>query len=136
MAVVGASRVRGKIGSEILHNLIASGFRGRVHPVHPTASTIEGLTCSRDVSEIPGPVDLAVMAVPADHVFPVVDACITKGVKGICVITAGFAETNDAGRELETRLVEKIRTAGCLQMLLRCFSTRRAALFQRLCAPT
>jgi acetate---CoA ligase (ADP-forming) len=113
VALIGSSRARGKIGSEILHNLMASGFRGLIHPVHPSASTIEGLTCYRTVAEIPGPVDLAVIAVPADQVLAVVDACITKRVKGICVITAGFGETNDAGRELEARLVEKVRGAGC-----------------------
>lgn len=113
VAVIGAGRARGKIGSEILHNVIASGFRGLIHPVHPTASTIEGLRCYPSVTEIPAPVDLAVIAVPADQVLHVVDECISKGVRGICVITAGFGETSAAGRELEDRLVEKVRAAGC-----------------------
>jgi acetate---CoA ligase (ADP-forming) len=113
VAVVGASRARGKIGSEILHNLIASGFGGRLHPVHPTAGTIEGLPCYPSVAAVPGPVDLAVIAVPANRVLPVVDECIEKGVRAVCVITAGFGETNAEGRELEARLVDKIRGAGC-----------------------
>jgi acetate---CoA ligase (ADP-forming) len=113
VAVVGASRSRGKIGSEILHNLIASGFRGAVHPVHPAATEIQGLRAYPQMSDIPGAVDLAMIAVPAAHVLPVVDECIVKGVRAICVVTAGFGEANDAGRELEATLVEKIRTAGC-----------------------
>jgi acetyl coenzyme A synthetase (ADP forming)-like protein len=113
VAVVGANRSRGRIGSEILHNLIASGFRGTLHPVHPAAPELQGITTHPRVTDIPGPVDLAVVAVPAEQVLAVVDDCIAKGVRGICVISAGFGEANEAGRELEATLVEKVRSAGC-----------------------
>jgi acetate---CoA ligase (ADP-forming) len=113
VAVVGASRSRGRIGSEILNNLLASGYRGALVPVHPTATEIQGLRVYPTVSSIPGPVDLAVIAVPAAQVLAVVDDCLAKGVRGLCVITAGFAEADGAGRDLEARLLEKVRAAGC-----------------------
>src|SRR6476660_5010726 len=112
IAVIGANRVRGRIGSEILHNIIASGFTGRVVPVHPEADQVEGLPAFRRTSDIDGPVDLAVIAVPAALVSNAVDDCIAKRVKALVVISAGFGETGGAGRELEAQLVEKIRAAG------------------------
>ncbi len=112
IAVIGANRTRGRIGSEILHNIIASGFTGRVVPVHPTAETVEGLPAVRRTSEIEGPVDLAVIAIPAVSVPTAVDDCIEKGVKALVVITAGFGETGGVGREREAQLLDKIRAAG------------------------
>ncbi len=112
VAVVGANRSRGRIGSEILHNIIASGFPGRIVPVHPDAHAVEGLAAVRRVSDIDGPVDLAVVAVPAAAVLATVDDCIAKGVKALVVISAGFGETGGAGTELEAQLVDRIRAAG------------------------
>ena len=65
VAVVGASRERGKIGSEILNNLVTAGFTGAIVPVHPIALEIGGLTAYPRVSDIPGAVDLAMIVVPA-----------------------------------------------------------------------
>jgi acetyl coenzyme A synthetase (ADP forming)-like protein len=113
IAVVGANRERGKIGSEILHNLRSAGFTGSLTPVHPNATEIEGLRTYRRVVDIPGSVDLAVIAVPAERVLDAVDDCLTKGVRGICVISAGFSEAGPEGRAREAALVERIRTAGC-----------------------
>ena len=113
VAVVGANRRRGKIGAEILHNILGTGFTGRVFPVHPTAAEIQGRRAYRRVSDIPGAVDLAVVAVPAPQVLAAVDDCLAKGVRGICVISAGFGESGPDGREQEARLLQKVRTAGC-----------------------
>ena len=113
VAIIGASRQRGKIGSEILHNLVQAGFTGSIAVVHPTATEIQGHQPYRTVSEIPGPVDLAMVVVPAEDVLAVVDDCIRKGVRGICVISAGFGESGPDGARRETALVEKIRNAGC-----------------------
>jgi acetate---CoA ligase (ADP-forming) len=113
VAVVGANRERGKIGAEILHNIIACGFTGSVVPVHPTAGEIQGLRAYPRVSEILGQVDLAVVAVPAIHVLDAVEDCLTKGVRGICVISAGFGEAGADGRDREAALLLKIRNAGC-----------------------
>lgn len=113
VAVVGANRERGKIGSEILHNLVAAGFTGTIVPVHPTAPEIEGLTAYPRVIDIPGPVDLAVIVVPAAHVLAAVDDCISRNVPAICVISAGFSECDAEGRAREAILVDRIRQAGC-----------------------
>jgi acetate---CoA ligase (ADP-forming) len=112
IAVVGANREAGHIGSEILRNLRESGFTGTLTPVHPSAGTIGGLTAYPTVGAIPGEVDLAVIVVPAVHVNQVVDECLAKGVKAIVVIRAGFGEVGEAGQALQTELVEKIRSAG------------------------
>jgi acetyl coenzyme A synthetase (ADP forming)-like protein len=113
VAVVGANRERGKIGSEILHNLAAAGFTGTIVPVHPTAPTIEGLTAYQRVVDIPGPVDLAMVVVPAAHVLAAVDDCISKHVPAICVISAGFSECDAEGRAREAVLLDRVREAGC-----------------------
>lgn len=113
VAVVGANRERGKIGSEILNNLVVAGFTGMIVPVHPTASTIAGLTVYPRVTDIPGAVDLAIVVVPAPEVLSAVDDCITKNVRAICVISAGFGECDGDGRAREAMLVDKVRRAGC-----------------------
>jgi len=113
VAVIGANRERGKIGSEILHNLISAGFTGTLVPVHPTATHIDGLDAYPSVADVPYPVDLAVIAVPAEHVLTTVDACIAKNVRAMCVISAGFSECGSEGRARETVLVDRIRRAGC-----------------------
>jgi acetyl coenzyme A synthetase (ADP forming)-like protein len=113
VAVVGASRERGKIGSEILNNLVTAGFTGTVVPVHPTALEIGGLTAYPRVTDIPVPVDLAMIVVPADNVLLAVDDCISKNVRAICVISAGFSECDAEGRAREAILLDKVRRAGC-----------------------
>ncbi len=113
VAVVGANRERGKIGSEILHNIVAGGFTGTVVPVHPTAAVVDGLTAYPRVIDIPGTVDLAVIVVPAERVLAAVDDCIAKNVPAICVISAGFGECDAEGRAREAVLVDRVRRAGC-----------------------
>jgi acetyl coenzyme A synthetase (ADP forming)-like protein len=110
--VIGASRERGRIGSEILHNLAAGGFTGRLFAVHPSAASIDGVPAHPRVTEVPGPVDLAVVSVPGAQVSRVVDDCIAKGVRALVVISAGFGETGPAGRALEQEILQKVRTAG------------------------
>jgi acetate---CoA ligase (ADP-forming) len=112
VAVIGANRERGRIGSEILHNLRTSGFTGSLVPVHPDATEVDGLRAYASVQDIPGDVDLAIVAVPAARVSAVVDDCLAKGVRALVVISAGFGEVGDAGKALEDALVEKIRAAG------------------------
>ncbi|HEY7574092.1 MAG TPA: GNAT family N-acetyltransferase, partial [Thermoanaerobaculia bacterium] len=111
VAVVGASRERGKIGAEIFFNLNGV-FRGKTVPINPRADAIDGVRCYPRLVDVPGPVDLAVIAVPAGHVEAAIDDCVAKGVSGITVITAGFSETGDAGRRKEAVLLDKVRAAG------------------------
>ena len=109
VAVVGAARSRGKIGSEIFHNLLAAGFRGEVHPVNPAATSIAGRRCYPTARDIPGPVDLAVLVIPSSAVESAVDDCIAKGVPALVVISAGFRETGEEGRRREAAILEKVR---------------------------
>ena len=91
VAVVGASRQAGSIGSELLRNVVAGGFRGRVYPVNPAATELEGLAVYPSVLDIPGDVDMAVITVPASVVLGVARECAVKGVRALVVISAGFS---------------------------------------------
>ena len=112
VAVIGASRQRNKIGSEILHNLMATNFAGQLIPVHPTATEIFGLRAFPRVTDIPHDVDLAIVVVPSPMVEAVVDDCLAKGVRSVCVISAGFGECSAEGRDRERALAAKVRAAG------------------------
>ncbi len=113
VAIVGAGRERGKIGSEVLHNLIAAGFAGPIYPVHPAADEIQGRRAFRRAVDIGAPIDLAMIVVPAAQVLEAVDDCLAAGARGICVISAGFSETGPEGALREAALLTKIRAAGC-----------------------
>jgi acetyl coenzyme A synthetase (ADP forming)-like protein len=112
IAVVGASRRRDSIGFSLLHNLVVSEFQGTIFPINPKANSIHSLKAYPSVSKVPDPVDLAIIVVPREIVMPVVDECVAAGVKGLVVITAGFAETGEEGARLERELRERIRQAG------------------------
>ena len=112
VAVIGASRQRGTIGGEILHNLLSYGFKGPVYPVNPAATVIENVESYPSVEEISGPVDLAVIVVPAAKVIEVAKACGRKGVKALVVISAGFSETGAEGKALQAELLSVCRGAG------------------------
>ncbi|HXH07610.1 MAG TPA: GNAT family N-acetyltransferase [Vicinamibacterales bacterium] len=113
VAVVGANRERGHLGAEILHNLLAAGFRGVIYPVHPSATEIQGVPAYPSLRAVPGPVDLAVIAVPAGAVLDVVEDGLAVGVRAFCVISAGFGEAGPEGRARERALVAAVRRAGC-----------------------
>ncbi len=112
VAIIGASRERGKIGAEILHNVVSAGFRGAIYPINPSASEIEGVRCFPRLLDVPDSVDLAIVSVPAALVPAAIDDCVAKGVKGVVVITAGFSETGAEGRRREAALLDRIRDAG------------------------
>lgn len=112
VAVVGASRRRGTIGGEIFHNLLSHGFTGPVYPVNPTSQVVQSVHAYPTVSDCPGPVDLALIVVPKDKVLAAVEDCGQKGVKGLVVITAGFAEVGAAGRALQAELLARVRHYG------------------------
>src|SRR5688500_3756293 len=112
VAVIGASRQRGTIGGEILHNLLSFGFKGPVYPVNPSATVIQNVPSFSSVEDVPGPVDLAVIVVPAAAVVEVAAACGRKGVKALVVISAGFSETGAEGKARQAELVSVCRGAG------------------------
>ncbi len=105
LAVVGVSKDETKFGSRFLKALLDFDFKGNIYPVHPDATEILGLKAYPNVREVPGPVDLAAIMVPAAHVPAVLEDCLARGVKGAEVFTSGFAETgNERGAALEREL--------------------------------
>ncbi len=111
IAVVGASSKRGSIGGEVFANLLRSGFPGPVYPVSPHP-VVQSVLAYPEVGKIPGPVDLAVIVVPAPEVVEVARQCAEKGVRALVVISAGFAEAGPEGRARQEELVAVCRAAG------------------------
>ncbi len=112
VAVIGASRRRGTVGGELFHNLLATGFQGPVYPVNPSAPVVQSVPAFASVGDIPGPVDLALVAVPADQVADVARACGEAGVRALVGISAGFAETGAEGRARQRELLSICREYG------------------------
>ncbi|MBT8398517.1 MAG: CoA-binding protein [Gemmatimonadetes bacterium] len=112
VAVIGASRNPGTIGYQIVDNLVSHGYQGVVYPVNPYARAIHSLPAYPSISEVPGPVDLAVVVVPKEFVLKVVDECGDQGVKAVVVISAGFREVGGEGRGREEVLLEIVRRHG------------------------
>ncbi len=112
IAVIGASTKEHTIGSDIMKRLQEYKFNGKIYPVNPKGGIIEGLQAYTSVLEVPGEVDLAIIVVNAKFVLSTIDQCHEKGIKGLCIITAGFKETGKEGAELEKQLLEKVREYG------------------------
>ncbi len=112
IAVVGASTKPKTIGSEIMQRLRDYKFNGKIYPVNPKGGMIEGFQAYTSISEIPGEVDLAVIVVNAKFVLDTIDQCNAKGIKGLCIITAGFKETGAEGAEMEKQLLAKVKEYG------------------------
>jgi len=112
VAIVGASRDEGSIGGRLMQNMVGARFSGTVYPVNPNAGSVGSVKAYSSVLEIPDPVDLAVIVVPARFVLDVVRECAEKGVKGLVVISAGFGETGEEGEALEAELLRLVRDSG------------------------
>jgi acetate---CoA ligase (ADP-forming) len=112
VAVVGASRRRGTVAGELFHNLLAAGFNGPVYPVNPKAPVVQSVLAYKSVLDVPGPVDLAVLTVPAPAVIDAARECAAKGVRALVVISAGFAETGPEGTQRQRQLLALCRESG------------------------
>ncbi|MEX2465705.1 MAG: acetate--CoA ligase family protein [Gemmatimonadota bacterium] len=112
VAVIGASRDPEKVGHRIFRSILDGGFQGPVFPVNPQAKYVSSVKAYPGMAEVPDPVDLAVIAVPAPVVAEVVDRCGEAGVKALVVVSAGFAETGDEGRRRQQELLERVRAGG------------------------
>jgi len=112
VAIIGASRQKGKVGYEILTRMIAAGYKGKIFPVNPKADDIEGLKCYpglKSLGEIP---ELVIIVVPAKIVPSVMQQCAKVGAKSVIIITAGFKETGKQGKALEEQVIQIARQAG------------------------
>jgi acyl-CoA synthetase (NDP forming)/GNAT superfamily N-acetyltransferase len=112
VAVIGASRRQDTVGQALVRNLVLGDYTGRVYVVNPTAKAVSGLPAYSTVGDIPGDVDVAIVAVPAESVQDVVLDCAAKGVHGLIIISSGFAEIGEEGRQRQRRLVGLSRSYG------------------------
>ena len=112
IAVIGASRTPGKVGYDILKNIIQYGYEGAVYPINPSAGEILGRKSYPSLQDVPGKVDLAVVVVPSKNVLDVIGECGAKGIDSAIVITAGFRESGVEGSKLEAELISKAKEAG------------------------
>ncbi len=112
VAVVGASRQEGSIGAALLSNIVRCGYTGKVYPINPKATEINGLTVYPSLAEVPGPVELAIISVPAPIVEQAIRDCAAAGARAVVVISSGFGEASPEGREAEERIRELVRASG------------------------
>ena len=112
VAVVGASQRRGTIGGELFRNVLEGDFTGAVYPVNPKGSSVAGVRGYSSVGEIPDPVELAVIAVPGEHVLEAARDALEHGVRALVVISAGFAEIGSEGARRQDELLALVRAHG------------------------
>lgn len=112
VAVIGASASPGKVGHTIVSNMIEAGYKGKLYPVNPKATEIQGLAVVNDISELPHGLDLGVISVPRQFVIPSLKALAEIGTKSAIVITAGFKEVGKDGYHLEQEIVELCAKSG------------------------
>ena len=143
IAVVGASRTPGTVGYEIIDNLLSDGFTGVIYPVNPNAVAVHSIPSYARVDDIPGDVDLAIIAVPKEKALAAAESCGRKGVRGLVVITAGFREIGPAGREREQELLAVAQRYGmrmvgpnCLGVLSTAADVRMNATFAPIMPPS
>lgn len=120
IALIGASRDPNSVGYGILKNLTTGcvfqseycrPFRGRIYAVNPNAAEILGHRCYRSIKEVEDDIDLAIIAVPSKITLSVVKECIDKKVNGLIIISAGFAEIGQKGKEIQDKIIELLKKA-------------------------
>jgi acyl-CoA synthetase (NDP forming)/GNAT superfamily N-acetyltransferase len=136
VAVVGAGRAPGGIGHAVLRSIVDGGYTGRLYPINPQADHVAGLPCFPSLAAAPRPLDLAVIAVPAAAVLDAVKDAAAVGVRAVVIVSSGFGETDDAGRERQRAVVRVARSSGmrlvgpnCLGLLNNDPGVRLRAMF-------
>ncbi len=121
VALVGASREPTSVGGALLRNILESGYEGALYPINRSARKVQGQRCWGSISELPEPVELAVIAVPAGRVIEVARECAARGVRALLVISAGFSEVSGAGAERQRELLAVCRESGMRLIGPNCF---------------
>ena len=134
VAIVGASDSLEKWGGRLLQYMLRHRHNGPLYPINARAKELMGLPAYASLRDCPGPVDLAILLVPREHVAAAIDDCIAHGVGCALCITAGFAETGPQGRADEEALVAKARAAGLRLIGPNCMGLMNA--HHNLCATT
>jgi len=111
VAMIGASADATRIGGRALRHLAESGFSGAIYPINPGRDEVQGLQAWRSLAAVPGPVDAAVLALPANAVLPAIEDCARKGVGAAVIFSAGFAEMGGEGARLQAQMLETARAA-------------------------
>ena len=139
VAVIGAGRRAGSVGHELLRNLLDGGFTGSLHVVNPKRKHVLGVASVPTARDLPEPVDLAIIALPADHVPEVLRDCGERGVRAAVILSAGFGESGPAGAKLQDEVLaiardHSIRLVGpnCIGVLNTDPQIRLDATFGRL----
>ncbi len=109
VAVIGASSSPDKLSFGIVKNMTLYGYKGHIFPVNPKANEILGLKCFQDISNVPDPVDLAVVVLPAALIPDTLKACGERGIHAVTIISGGFKEIGEEGKALEREIVEIAR---------------------------
>ncbi len=112
IALIGASTDPKKIGGRPLANMLRGGFKGRLIPINPSARKVQGLLSYASLDDVPGPVDQAIIAVPAAAARDALEACIRKGVRAAVMFTSGFGELGAEGRAAQDAMAARCREAG------------------------
>jgi acetate---CoA ligase (ADP-forming) len=127
VAVIGASTRRGTIGGELFRNVIAADFDGAAYPVNSKGEPVGGVPGYGSVEDIPARVDLAIICVPGEHVFAAAESALRSGVRALCVISAGFAETSSEGLERQEQLLALVRAHGARMIGPNCLGVASTA---------
>jgi acyl-CoA synthetase (NDP forming)/GNAT superfamily N-acetyltransferase len=113
IAVLGATDSQGKLGYNVMKNLISHQFQGKLYPINPHKETLLGVKAYQSILDVEGPIDVAIVIVPAGAARKAIEDCCKKGVKYLVVETAGFAETGETGRKIQSEIKELIMDRGC-----------------------
>jgi acetyl-CoA synthetase (ADP-forming) len=134
VAVFGASEDRDKFGGRIIHFLIQHGFAGRIVPINPRRKEIRGHTAYAHLTDAPSGVDVAILAVPTQHLLPAIKECATAGVGACVIITTGFAEADEAGADLQQRILDIATPVGMRIVGPNCMGLINPAAHLALCS--
>jgi len=111
VAVLGASSTPGKVGHDIFANILRGEYTGTLYPVNPKARSILCVRCYESITEIPDPVDMAMIILPPKLALQAVRDCVEKGIRGIVIVSAGFKEVGGEGAQIETEIADVCRRA-------------------------
>lgn len=123
VAIIGASSKPNKLSYGIMKNLTSYGYQGAVYPVNPSATEILGLKCYPSILDVPDPIELAVIVLPAELVLAAVKDCAIRGVQAIILISGGFKELGAHGEALENEVLAVIKSAGMRMIGPNCVGT-------------
>ena len=112
VTIIGASKSRGKVGHDILANLVFGGFTGTIIPVNPSGGIILNIPVFKSLKEYKGDLDLVIIAIPKDSVLQAVENALAKNAKSIVITSAGFKESSEPGRELEEKITHLCKAHG------------------------